>query len=1114
MTTRKYSSRSQQTTLTGSINSTDTSVVVVSGSALAGGITISPGQTFTVVIDPDTALEEIVDVTAINTNTLTIVRGIDGSTGQAHSAGAVVRHMAIGRDYREANTHIEASAGIHGVTGSVVGTTDTQTLTNKTLTTPTIGSFTNATHNHTNAAGGGTLTSAAISDFQEAVEDTVGAMVSGNSESGISVTYDDATGKYNFDVNDPVISIDGDIAGSATMTNLGNVTINTGITAGVIVNADISGAAAIAASKIAGTAITAADTGTVNATILADLSVTTGKLVDTSVTTAKIADLNVTTGKIADSAITSAKIADATIVNADISTTAAIALSKLATDPLARANHTGTQTAATISNFDTQVQISRLDQMAAPTSSVSLNSQKITNLGTPTLSTDASTKAYVDSQITSLVGGAPGTLDTLNEIAAAINNSGSFATSVVLRDGTQAMTGNLAMGTNKITGLGTPTASTDAATKAYADSIIASAPSNLTGPITSVGAATSIASQTGTGTTFAMSVAPTLDTAVITASSTTDALRITNTGTGNSLLVEDSANPDASPFVIDNAGKVGIGVAPSENLDVAANGRTFIQNTRADANVNGPVVSLRKARGTISSPTLLSSADAIGQLQFSGYDGASYQPGVYITALTEGTPAAGSMPGILTINTTPSGSVSPVERMRINSAGEVGIGATTATGATVNIAKNITGATVAYGLVNQGVIQSDANSDIRYFQTVASTQAASFTLGNLRHYIANQGTIGAGSSITNQYGFFAAATLTGATNNYAFFGNLASASNTYNLYMAGTAANYFAGRTGIGATLTSGAMARVINTTASDVGFIIQGAASQTGDLLQIQDSAATVLTRVDSSGRIGIGTGPATDLDVARADGSSIRVRATTNAVDARLNTIGLTSNVGQVGTWSNHALVVRTNDTERMRIDASGNVGIGTSTPSTNLHIYNATNPILRLAAGSNTGLYVDYVNNYGGGFTVNGAYLMYFNVNGAERMRIDSSGNTTINSIAAGTTSTAAVGGGYMGLPQNSTTTGAYTVVAADAGKHIYSTATRTVTIDSNANLALPVGTTLTFVSGSGATTTIAITTDTMYLAGTGTTGSRTLAAFGMATAVKIASTTWIISGNGLT
>jgi hypothetical protein len=140
MTTRKYSSRSQQTTLASALTNSATSATVVSGTSLLGGVTISAGQTFTVVIDPDTALEEIVDVTAVATNTLTITRGIDNSSGVAHSAGAVVRHMAIGRDYREANTHIETTNGVHGIaaTSDVVGTTDTQTLLNKTLTSPTI----------------------------------------------------------------------------------------------------------------------------------------------------------------------------------------------------------------------------------------------------------------------------------------------------------------------------------------------------------------------------------------------------------------------------------------------------------------------------------------------------------------------------------------------------------------------------------------------------------------------------------------------------------------------------------------------------------------------------------------------------------------------------------------------------------------------------------------------------------------------------------------------------------------------------------------------------------------------------------------------------------------
>ena len=96
------------------------------------------------------------------------------------------------------------------------------------------------------------------------------------------------------------------------------------------------------------------------------------------------------------------RYASGLFTNADIAAGAAIALSKLATDPLARANHTGTQAASTISDFDTQVRTSRLDQMANPTASVSLNSQRITNVADPTQASDAATKSYVDAFATGL----------------------------------------------------------------------------------------------------------------------------------------------------------------------------------------------------------------------------------------------------------------------------------------------------------------------------------------------------------------------------------------------------------------------------------------------------------------------------------------------------------------------------------------------------------------------------------------------------------------------------------------------------------------------------------------------------------------------------------------
>jgi hypothetical protein len=125
------------------------------------------------------------------------------------------------------------------------------------------------------------------------------------------------------------------------------------------------------------------------------------------------------------------------------------------------------------------------------------------------------------------------------------------------------------------------------------------------------------------------------------------------------------------------------------------------------------------------------------------------------------------------------------------------------------------------------------------------------------------------------------------------------------------------------------------------------------------------------------------------------------------------------------------------------------------------------------------------------------------------------------SSGTLSSCTVDGtdavGFRNIPINSQSA-AYTTVLADSGKVIFHPSTdanaRTFTIDSNANVAYPVGTALTFINMTSQVVTIAITSDTMYLSSAGTTGSRSLAQYGSATAIKMTSTTWLISGSGLT
>jgi hypothetical protein len=197
-------------------------------------------------------------------------------------------------------------------------------------------------------------------------------------------------------------------------------------------------------------------------------------------------------------------------------------------------------------------------------------------------------------------------------------------------------------------------------------------------------------------------------------------------------------------------------------------------------------------------------------------------------------------------------------------AGSLGIGSTALTQYNVRMQKNITGAATSFGMWIDSPISSDVTTGAAIFGTSPSTQAAAFTLGNLYHFYANQSTIGAGSSITNQYGFFADSGLTGATNDYGFFGNLASGTNIWNLYMAGTAANYMAGNLSIG-------------TTSTTYQLNVQG-----GGVAGVLDSAIFAATGNGGAGR-GVGivlgaSGSSSSVQVARLVGYQETASATAN--------------------------------------------------------------------------------------------------------------------------------------------------------------------------------------------------------------------------------------------
>lgn len=518
---RYYSSTAKQASLSSSISSVATTITL---DLVTGFPTSYP---YSLVIDSDTNKEEIVKVTASGGGTsLTVVRGDDNTTNVTHSAGATVRHVVSAQDFTDFSSHLGSTAsptttGVHGVSGTIVGTTDTQTLSAKTLTAPKFVNGGFIADDSGNEQIVFNKTTSAVNEF------TVTNAATGNNPS-LAATGGDTNISVNIvpkgsgTVQAAGVNI-ATISGSQTLTNktisLGSNTV-TGTKAqfnSAMTDADfatLTGSETLTNKTINLTDNTLSGTVAQFNTALSD---------DNFVTLTGSETL--TNKTITSPIVTGLTLNDSSIVfegsSADVNETTLTVTNPTADRTITFPDATGTVTLDGVASTLTSKTITS----GTLGSDLAAGGFKVTGLATPSANTDAATKAYVDTQVSNLVDAAPGALDTLNELAAAINDDASFSTTVTNSIATKvskagdSMTGALSMGNNKITSLGTPTASSDAVNKSYIDTLFGSTSSAATSATSAANSASAAATSATSASTSASSASTSASSAATSATS-------------------------------------------------------------------------------------------------------------------------------------------------------------------------------------------------------------------------------------------------------------------------------------------------------------------------------------------------------------------------------------------------------------------------------------------------------------------------------------------------------------------------------------------------------------------------------------------------------------------
>jgi hypothetical protein len=416
---------------------------------------------------------------------------------------------------------------------------------------------------------------------------------------------------------------------------------------------------------------------------------------------------------------------------------------------------------------------------------------------------------------------------------------------------------------------------------------------------------------------------------------TNAALRITQLGTGNALLVEDSANPDATPAVITQAGQIVTGYTTPVNTDNSYGGQitpriqthgTITDNASLGATIwtaSGAAsqLVLSKSRGAaIGTNTVVQSGDDLGAVAFNGDDGSALIVAAAITASVDGTPGTNDMPGRIAFATTADGASTPTERMRINSLGSVNIG----TAANPESAVQITGSTAPSGQM----IGSISGTTL----TVSGVTAGAVAVGD-RVFIGTAGldyntyitALGTGTGGVGTYTVNNTATVAGGTTLF-FYPSRINNITFVDLDGTSTANQPFGGiewyssdasTPGVGVKAYVAAVSEGVNAQSS----LVLGTASTT--------TQAVERLRIASDGKVGIGTNAADAL---------LSVNGVASFGDGAIGTPSIT-NFGDLNTgmWFPAADTIAFSEggVEVMRISSGSNVGIGNNNPATKLSI-----------------------------------------------------------------------------------------------------------------------------------------------------------------------------------